>query len=152
MIISVSIQQQDFDLAEEEQRLRVQAAGAGAIVSFVGLVREEGDHSPIRRMFLEHYPGMTEKSIEAIAEQAARRWDICAARVIHRVGELLPSEQIVLVLVAAKHRADAYHANEFIMDYLKTRAPIWKKEMTASGGDWVKSQDRDRQRANRWES
>ena len=146
----VSIQTADFDLAAEVAALRAGDDGVGAVASFVGTVRSRNDGSAVSGMELEHYPGMTEASIAAIVAQARTRWQLGAVRVIHRVGRLAPGAQIVLVGVASAHRHDAFAACEFIMDYLKTRAPIWKKEIGATGARWVESRDSDAQAAARW--
>ena len=123
----------------------------GAIASFVGVVRDLNDGDSVAEMTLEHYPGMTEKSIDDIITEARTRWDVMNARVIHRVGTLKPLDQIVLVVVASGHRGDAFAACEFIMDYLKTRAPFWKKEQTPNGGRWVDARVADDVAAERWE-
>jgi molybdopterin synthase catalytic subunit len=126
----VIIQEQDFDVADEIKALRAQSSETGAIVTFTGLVRDINDSDTISQLRLEHYPGMTEKSIEAIVDEARTRWKIIGVRVIHRVGQLVPTDQIVMVAVSSQHRKDAFLACEFVMDYLKTRAPFWKKEQT----------------------
>uniref|UniRef100_UPI0035B20DF0 molybdenum cofactor biosynthesis protein MoaE n=1 Tax=Ramlibacter sp. TaxID=1917967 RepID=UPI0035B20DF0 len=126
----VTIQTQDFDLAAEVAALRAGDAGVGAVCSFVGTVRDRNDGSAVRSMELEHYPGMTEKAIEAMIDEALARFDIRGARVIHRVGLLQPQDQIVLVAVTSAHRGESFRACEFLMDYLKTQAPFWKKEAT----------------------
>ncbi len=136
----VRVQTQDFDLAAEVAALRDGDFGVGAVASFVGTVRERGHPGagePVQALELEHYPGMTEASIEAMIDAAQARFDIRAARVVHRVGLLQPGEQIVLVAVSSAHRGQAFQACEFIMDYLKTQAPFWKKETTPSGARWV---------------
>ena len=122
----------------------------GAVASFIGQVRDLNDGSNVSSMTLEHYPGMTEKALAAIVEQAKQRWDIFDALVIHRVGTLQPTEQIVLVVVSGAHRGEAFAACEFIMDYLKTEAPFWKKEQTAEGERWVESRNSDDQARARW--
>ena len=142
----ILVQTQDFSLADEYAR-RAGKPGVGAIVAFVGQVRDlTGDGA----LELEHYPGMTEKSLASIVEQAAQRWPLQAVTVIHRVGKLGPAEQIVLVLTASAHRAAAYEANAFIMDYLKTAAPFWKKEETPEGGRWVDARVTDEAAMARW--
>lgn len=147
----VSIQTTDFDPGAEYQALRASAAGnAGAVVMFSGLVREIAHGQSLNGLFLEHYPGMTERAIADIIAEAASRWTVLGARVIHRVGELRPADQIVLVAVASPHRGDAFAACEFIMDYLKTRAPLWKKELSPEGGHWVEFKTSDLERASRW--
>ncbi len=133
----VSIQTEDFDLSVEIATLRRENKGVGAVCSFVGTVRDRNDGDPVSSMELEHYPGMTEKSIEAMVDEAFRRFDIFGARVIHRVGLLHPLDQIVLVAVTSAHRGQSFQACEFLMDYLKTQAPFWKKEQTPQGARWV---------------
>ena len=146
----VRIQREDFDVARELERLRGGDARVGAIASFVGLVRDVNEASEVRTMTLEHYPGMTEKALTQIIEEARSRWDIVDALVIHRVGELRPGDQIVLAAVAGAHRGEAFAACEFIMDYLKTRAPFWKKEQTPAGDRWVEARASDEEKASRW--
>ncbi len=148
--MSISIQTADFDLAAELAALRAGSAGAGALVSFVGLVRDFADDGKVQNIHLEHYPGMSEKALANIIAEANVRWRLLDVRVIHRVGTLLPNEQIVLVATASAHRADAFAACEFIMDYLKTSAPFWKKEQTAHGARWLDTKKSDVQRAQRW--
>lgn len=153
----ICVQSTDFDVADLYRQLRGQAANAGAIASFVGLVREfyepnqQGTEPAVRTLVLEHYPGMTEKALAEIVEQARSRWDVLACRVIHRVGELHAGDQIVYVGIASTHRADAFAAAEFIMDYLKTRAPFWKKQQTDAGAQWVESRSADEDARARWE-
>lgn len=152
MDISVKIQQADFSIEEEYQNLRNnQPLATGAICTFSGLVREFGDKPEVKGMFLEHYPGMTEQCLEKIIQQAGERWQIHETRVIHRVGSLLLSDQIVFVGVSSAHRADAFAACEFIMDYLKSDAPFWKKEITQTGAEWVDAKQSDQDRKNRWD-
>jgi molybdopterin synthase catalytic subunit len=146
----VSIQTADFDLSAEVAALRAGDGGVGAVVSFVGTVRERSGDASISTMELEHYPGMTERAIEAMIDEAQRRFDIRAARVIHRVGPLLPLEQIVLVVVSSAHRGQAFQACEFLMDYLKTQAPFWKKEHSADGAHWVDARVSDDAALKRW--
>ena len=148
--MTVRIQREDFDVARELERLRGGDARVGAIASFVGLVRDVNEASEVRTMTLEHYPGMTEKALAKIVEEARSRWDIVDALVIHRVGELKPGDQIVLAAVAGTHRGEAFAACEFIMDYLKTRAPFWKKEQTPEGERWVEARISDEEKASRW--
>jgi molybdopterin synthase catalytic subunit len=148
--VSVSVQQADFDAGAELARLRSAHPGAGAVASFVGSVRAHGVGEAIHALFLEHYPGMTEAALQSIVDEARQRWPIESARVVHRVGRLLPNEQIVLVAVAAGHRREAFQACEFIVDYLKTRAPFWKREETAGGSRWVEARASDEAAAARW--
>lgn len=149
--MTISIQETDFDLGAELTALRAGDARVGAMASFVGLVRDMNEGCGVSEMTLEHYPGMTEKALEAILLEAKQRWDIYATRVIHRIGPLKPCDQIVLVAVTSAHRGEAFAACEFIMDYLKTRAPFWKKEATAEGARWVDARDKDDSAAARWE-
>ncbi len=123
----------------------------GAVASFIGVCRDANDGEAVKKMTLEHYPGMTEKAIEKIIFEARRRWDVMDALVIHRIGELKPTDQIVLVVVTGAHRGEAFAACEFIMDYLKTRAPFWKKEETPQGARWVEARASDDEAAQRWE-
>ena len=146
----VTIQTHDFDLGAEVAALRAGDCGVGAVAAFVGTVRDRSDGQGVRRMELEHYAGMTEKTIEAMIDAAHQRFDIRGARVIHRVGVLEPQEQIVLVAVASAHRAEAFQACEFLMDYLKTQAPFWKKEHTPEGARWVDARVNDDQALARW--
>ena len=150
--MSVRVQTEDFDLGKELAALRAGHPGVGALASFVGLVRDINDGESVAGMTLEHYPGMTEKALQSIIDEAKGRWDIVDALVIHRVGPLRPCDQIVLVAVTSAHRGAAFAACEFIMDYLKTRAPFWKKEATADGGRWVDARESDDQAASRWTS
>jgi molybdopterin synthase catalytic subunit len=146
----VSIQHEDFDLAAEVAQLRARDARVGAVCSFVGTVRDRSDGASVSSMELEHYPGMTEKSIEAMIDEAFKRFDIRAARVIHRVGPLAPLDQIVLVAVTSAHRGESFQACEFLMDYLKTQAPFWKKEATPQGARWVDARVADDAALARW--
>jgi len=174
--VSVSVQEADFDAGAEIAALSAGREDVGAVASFVGLVRADkaagvgADKTPalqggrakdallavadgeaaVQAMILEHYPGMTEKALEAIVAEARGRWDIFGVRVIHRVGRLLPGDRIVFVAVASAHRGEAFAACEFIMDYLKTRAPFWKKEDTPDGGRWVDARESDDHAAGRW--
>ncbi len=145
------MQREDFDAGAEARALALGRPEVGAVASFVGLVRDVNEGSTVGAMTLEHYPGMTEKSIAAIIEEAKGRWEILDCTVIHRVGELRPGDQIVLVAVASGHRGDAFAACEFIMDYLKTRAPFWKKEQTPEGARWVEARASDDRAAERWQ-
>jgi molybdopterin synthase catalytic subunit len=148
--MSVSVQEADFDAGAEVAALSSGRDDVGAVASFVGLVR--ADKAAVFAMSLEHYPGMTETALEDIVRQAQRRWDIFGVRVIHRIGRLLPGDRIVLVAVASAHRGEAFAACEFIMDYLKTRAPFWKKEETPDGGRWVDARESDDHAAGRWKT
>ncbi|HEY0823235.1 MAG TPA: molybdenum cofactor biosynthesis protein MoaE [Ramlibacter sp.] len=146
----VSIQTEDFDLAAEIAALRGADPGVGAVCSFIGTVRDRNDGSAVSAMELEHYPGMTEKAIEQMIDEAFRRFDIRAARVIHRVGPLNLQDQIVLVVVTSSHRGESFRACEFLMDYLKTQAPFWKKESTPEGERWVDARVADDAALERW--
>src|SRR5512141_1483195 len=146
----VTIQTADFDLGAEVAALRAGDAGVGAIASFVGTVRDRNESLGVSAMELEHYPGMTEKAIEAMVDEALRRFDIRAARVIHRVGPLQLQDQIVLVAVTSAHRGESFQACEFLMDYLKTQAPFWKKEQTPQGARWVDARVSDDAALARW--
>ncbi len=150
MTFTVSIQTQDFDVSQELAALRAGDARVGAVCSFLGTVRERNDGSSVASMDLEHYPGMTEKSISAMMDEAKKRFDIFAARVIHRVGLLHPEDQIVFVAVTSAHRGESFKACEFLMDYLKTQAPFWKKEVTPEGARWVDARVSDDQALARW--
>lgn len=146
----IRVQTEDFDLSTEIRALREGDLRVGAIVSFVGTVRDLNDGRDVARMTLEHYPGMTEKALDAIVAQARGRWDLYDALVVHRVGNLGPGDQIVLVAVTSAHRGDAFAACEFIMDYLKTEAPFWKKEATPQGERWVEAREKDTAARERW--
>ena len=148
----ISIQTEPFDAGVEQESLRSNDPGIGALVTFVGLMRDMNAGERVTAMYLEHYPGMTEKALEAIVVEAWRRWDLRGVRVLHRVGELRPLDPIVLVAVAGPHRGDAFRACEFIIDYLKTRAPFWKRETTAQGTRWVEPRTSDREAEARWRS
>lgn len=150
--MSVSIQTADFDLSTEVAALRAADPGVGAVATFVGCVRDRNDGTGVSAMELEHYPGMTEKSIEAMIDVARQRFDIRGVRVIHRVGVLQPTDQIVLVAVASAHRGSAFLACEFLMDHLKTQAPFWKKETTADGARWVDARVSDNGAMARWQA
>ena len=149
--MTVRIQEADFDLGSELAALRAGDARVGALASFVGLVRDINDGSSVSEMTLEHYPGMTEKALEEIVCEAKSRWEIYDSLVIHRVGPLRPCDQIVLVAVTSAHRGEAFAACEFIMDYLKTRAPFWKREATPEGARWVDARESDDSAATRWQ-
>jgi molybdopterin synthase catalytic subunit len=146
----VIIQTDDFDLCAEVAALHAVDHGVGAVASFVGTVRASSDGAHVSAMELEHYPGMTEAAIEAMIDQAMSRFDIRSARVVHRVGLLRPGEQIVLVAVASAHRGMAFQGCEFLMDYLKTQAPFWKKETTPQGARWVDARVADDAALQRW--
>jgi molybdopterin synthase catalytic subunit len=146
----IRIQEVDFDLSAEIANLRKGDRQVGAVISFLGTVRDMNAGSEVHSMTLEYYPGMTEKALEAIVAQAKARWDIRNTLIIHRVGPLKPEDQIVLVAVTSAHRAEAFAACEFMMDYLKTAAPFWKKEETADGGRWVDARVADDAAMARW--
>ncbi len=146
----VRIRSADFDLSAEVAALRAGDGGVGAVVAFVGTVRDRNDGQDVSRMELEHYPGMTEAAIEAMIDAAHQRFDISAVRVVHRVGPLEPTDQIVLVAVSSAHRGQAFQACEFLMDYLKTQAPFWKKESTRDGARWVDARSSDDAALERW--
>lgn len=148
--MSISIQEKDFDIAAELSALRGSSSKIGALVSFVGLVRDFSKDAQIENIFLEHYPGMTEKALDKIIQEATVRWNLLGTRVIHRIGSLLPNDQIVLVATAALHRGEAFAACEFIIDYLKTAAPFWKREQTGQGAQWLETRDSDVQRMKHW--
>jgi molybdopterin synthase catalytic subunit len=148
--VTVRIQAGPFDTGAEIAAISKERAAVGAVASFVGIVRDVNEGDSVSEMTLEHYPGMTEKSIEAIISEARNRWDVIDAMVIHRVGILRPTDPIVLVVVASGHRGDAFAACEFIMDYLKTQAPFWKKERTGTGARWVDARAADDAAAERW--
>jgi molybdopterin synthase catalytic subunit len=147
---AVTIQQADFDLSAEVAALRDADAQVGAVAVFIGTVRDRNDGSSVSAMELEHYPGMTERAIESMITEARRRFDVRGVRVIHRVGALAPRDQIVLVAVTSAHRHDAFQACEFLMDYLKTQAPFWKKETTPEGARWVDARQADDAALARW--
>ncbi len=146
----ISIQQADFDAGAEISRLRSAGNSIGAVASFVGVVSDINENAEVCALTLEHYPGMTEKTIADIIVDAKQRWPLIAVRVIHRVGALQCSDQIVFVGVASRHRQAAFAACEFIMDFLKTRAPFWKKEITTSGERWVDARITDSDALKRW--
>ncbi len=149
--MAIKVQQADFELGAEVAKLRAEAPGAGAVVAFVGLVRDMDGERAISALELEHYPEMTEHMLVGIVAEANTRWELAAVHLLHRVGRLEAQEQIVLVAVASAHRHDAFAACEFIMDYLKTRAPFWKKEHGSEAPDWVQQRSGDRAAASRWE-
>jgi len=146
----VSIRSDDFDLGAEVAALRQGDGGVGAVAAFIGTVRDRNDGAAVQSLELEHYPGMTEAAIEAMIDEAMRRFEIRAARVVHRVGVLAPSAQIVLVAVTSAHRGQAFQACEFLMDYLKTQAPFWKKEAGPGGARWVDARVADDDALARW--
>jgi molybdopterin synthase catalytic subunit len=146
----VRIQEQDFDVSSELATLRAGDTRVGAVATFTGLVRDLNDAAQVSALTLEHYPGMTEKALAQIVDDAKQRWDIYDALVIHRVGPLKPGDQIVLVAVTSAHRGESFAACQFIMDYLKTRAPFWKKEQTPEGERWVEARASDEDAAARW--
>ncbi len=146
----ISIQTEDFDASAEQQALS-QNNNTGAIVTFTGLVRDLNLGRNVTGLYLEHYPGMTERSLEQIIDEVQQRWSLNTIRVVHRVGQLRIGDQIVFVGVASVHRSDSFSACEFIMDYLKTRAPFWKKETTTSGDHWLDARDSDQIMARRWD-
>ena len=152
MIKSISIQSRPFDAAAEIENLRAGNPAIGAIVTFLGLTRDINEGQPVTVMSLEHYPGMTEKALAKILDEAQSRWDLQGIRVVHRIGELRPEDPIVLVAVASTHRGEAFQACEFVIDYLKTRAPFWKKERTPDGSRWVDARYSDKQAEQRWRS
>jgi molybdopterin synthase catalytic subunit len=146
----VSVRHADFDLSAEVAALRADDGGVGAVVAFVGTVRDHSSGQGIQAMELEHYPGMTESAIEAMIDEVGRRFDIRGVRVVHRVGLLQPCDQIVLVAVSSAHRGQAFQACEFLMDYLKTQAPFWKKESGPEGARWVDARSSDDAALERW--
>jgi molybdopterin synthase catalytic subunit len=148
----VRVQTEDFDISGELAALRARDPRVGAVAAFVGTVRDVNEESRVTTITLEHYPGMTEKSLTAIVDEAKARWDIYEALVVHRVGTLGPADQIVLVGVTSAHRGEAFAACAFIMDYLKTRAPFWKKEQTPAGARWVEARESDDEAAARWQA
>jgi molybdopterin synthase catalytic subunit len=147
---TVRVQTADFDVGREVAMLRSGRRGVGAVATFIGCVRDANDGSAVAAMTLEHYPGMTEKALEEICRQAHERWELLDTLVVHRVGALVPGDQIVLVVTLSAHRGHAFEACEFIMDYLKTRAPFWKKEVTGEGARWVEAREGDDEAAARW--
>ena len=148
--MTIRVQTEDFDTGAEIARMRLARRDTGAVVSFVGQVRDINEGSEVGALTLEHYPGMTEKALQAIVDQARERWDIFDALIVHRVGTLQPTDQIVLVVVSGAHRGEAFAACEFIMDYLKTEAPFWKKEQTPTGSRWVEAKTSDDHARDRW--
>ena len=148
--MSVRVQVEDFDAGLEINAMRSSHTHIGALAAFVGQVRDLNESDQVSELVLEHYPGMTEKSLQAIIEQAKERWEVIDALIVHRVGKLKPLDQIVLVLVASSHRKEAFAACEFMMDYLKTEAPFWKKEQTPAGSRWVEAKTSDDEAKKRW--
>ena len=146
--MSVRVQQAPFDMGAEVDAFTASNKGAGAIVTFSGLVRDEG--GTLSAMEIEHYPGMTEKALSSIHDEALARWSLTGALIIHRYGPMAPGDQIMMVATASRHRADAFAAAEFLMDYLKSRAPFWKKETGADGDAWVAAKDEDEAALDRW--
>jgi molybdopterin synthase catalytic subunit len=149
--MAVRVQHDDFDAGAEIARLRGNDPKVGAIASFIGVARDVNDGDRVATLSLEHYPGMTERALEEICAQARKRWNIIDILVVHRIGTLKPTDQIVLVVVTSAHRAEAFAACEFVMDYLKTDAPFWKKETTPGGGRWVEARQHDDEARARWE-
>lgn len=149
--MTVRVQTGDFDVGVELARLRAGDAGVGALAAFVGVARDVNDGDAVSTLALEHYPGMTEKALEAICARARERWDLIDVLVVHRVGELRPTDQIVLVAVTSAHRGEAFAACEFVMDYLKTEAPFWKRERTPGGERWVDARAGDDAARDRWQ-
>jgi molybdopterin synthase catalytic subunit len=149
-MIDIRVQTEPFDIPDEQESLWRGSPQTGALVTFVGLMRDMNEGDRVSRMTLEHYPGMTEKALAAIAEEAAVRWEVQGIRILHRVGELRPQDPIVLVAVTSAHRGEAFRACEFLIDYLKTRAPFWKKEITGEGERWVDARSTDEASASRW--
>lgn len=148
--MTVRVQRQDFDVGVEIAQLRAGNPKIGAVASFVGIVRDINEGATVGSITLEHYPGMTEKSLEEIAEQAKARWNLSDVLIVHRIGTLAPTDQIVLVVTTSSHRGNAFSACQFVMDYLKTEAPFWKKEVTADGVRWVDARDSDSKAQQRW--
>lgn len=146
----VSIQQEPFDISAVQEEMRTTNPAIGAVVTFIGQMRDINAGDKVSAMMLEHYPGMTEKALQEIVAEADRRWDLMGIRVIHRVGKIKPLDPIVLVAVASAHRGEAFQACEFVIDYLKTRAPFWKKEQTLEGGRWVDARHGDTEAEQRW--
>ncbi|MBA2411271.1 MAG: molybdopterin synthase catalytic subunit MoaE [Pseudomonadota bacterium] len=149
--MAVRVQQEDFDAGSEIVRLRAGNSAVGAVASFIGIVRDLNEGATVGSITLEHYPGMTEKSLTSIAEQAKERWRLHDVLIIHRVGTLKPTDQIVLVVTTSSHRGDAFAACQFVMDYLKTEAPFWKKEAIAGGERWVDARESDDAARSRWD-
>ncbi len=149
-MIHVRVQEQPLDPHREVDLLRADNPGIGAVVSFIGLMRDLNDGDRVQRLYLEHYPGMTERALRKIAEEAVRRWELMGCRVVHRVGEMCPTDPIVVVAVACQHRKEAFLGCEYVIDYLKTQAPFWKKETTEQGERWVDARVSDDEAEQRW--
>jgi molybdopterin synthase catalytic subunit len=149
---SIRVQNEPLDICAIQEELRAQNPGIGAVVSFTGLMRDMNLGERVDGMLLEHYPGMTEKALQAIVTEAEQRWELMGISVVHRIGELRPLEPIVVVAVASAHRGEAFQACEFVIDYLKTRAPFWKREQTSRGGRWLEARDSDKQAEQRWKN
>ncbi len=147
---AIQIQQEPLDICAIQEALRAENPAIGALVTFTGLMRDMNQGDRVDSMFLEHYPGMTEKALQAIVAEAEERWELMGIRVVHRVGELRPLDPIVMVAVASVHRGEAFQACEFVMDSLKTRAPFWKKELTPQGERWVEARASDETAGRRW--
>jgi len=148
--VAVRIQRDDFDAGAEIARLRATDPRIGAVAAFIGVARDVNEGEAVATLTLEHYPGMTERALEEICAQARQRWQVADVLVVHRIGELRPTDQIVLVVVTSSHRGEAFAACQFVMDYLKTEAPFWKKEATAAGARWVDARDSDSRARERW--
>jgi molybdopterin synthase catalytic subunit len=146
----IVIQNEPFDVAAIQDELMANNSSVGALVTFVGLMRDMNEGDQVSTMFLEHYPGMTEKALQSIVDAAGERWDLMGIQIVHRVGELRPMDAIVLVAVISAHRGEAFRACEFVIDYLKTRAPFWKKERTQDGDRWVSARHSDSDAEGRW--
>ncbi|MEJ2395663.1 MAG: molybdenum cofactor biosynthesis protein MoaE [Candidatus Thiodiazotropha sp.] len=149
-MIHVRVQDQPLDPHREVDLLRADNPGIGAVVSFIGLMRDLNDGDRVQKLYLEHYPGMTERALQKIAEEAVQRWELMGCRVVHRVGEMCPTDPIVVVAVAGQHRKEAFLGCEFVIDYLKTQAPFWKKETTEQGERWVDARVSDDEAEQRW--
>lgn len=148
--VTIRIQAEDFDVSTELKQLSANDKTVGALVSFVGLVRDINEGQSIHAMTLEHYPGMTEKALHEIVQAAQQRWPLQGVTIIHRIGDLLPSDQIVLVITASRHRHAAFESADFLMDFLKSKAPFWKKENTPEGSRWVDARESDELALARW--
>ena len=151
-LLSVAVQTEDFDVASLQAQLLQGGAAEGAVATFTGYVRVDNQDRQVHSLELEHYPGMTERSVMQILQESTKRWPVLSAGVVHRVGKLVPGDQIVWVGVSSSHRGASFSACEFIMDYLKTQAPFWKKELGPDGGQWVDARESDSERASRWQA